>query len=91
MMLCTKCCSLPAAKPDAEPNAWHCPGHLEGAAKICAGLKDVESGGDTGNIEVNVVAEFEKAVMLWPVDHQKRYFRRKVDKGLKGKEIWWSF
>jgi hypothetical protein len=94
MRLCTKCCSLPAANSNAEPNAWHCPGHLERVSKICVatkGVECVESRGGTGNVDVNVVAQFEKAVVLWPVDHQKRYFRRKGDKGLKGKEIWWSF
>ena len=73
--LCYKCDSSPT---DASrgPTLWHCHGHLE----------LVFEDGDVSLEQAQ--SEFEKAVALWPVDHKKRYERRKGDNAAKG--VWWS-
>ncbi|KAI0542587.1 hypothetical protein GGR58DRAFT_254865 [Xylaria digitata] len=74
--LCGKCNSEPKYSA-SSPTLWHCPPHL----------KLVEERQDVPREEAEVF--FEKAVVLWPLDHQRRYFRRKDDKVVKG--VWWSY
>ncbi len=74
--LCCKCDSSPT-DPSEGPTLWHCPAHLQ----LVSEDKDV-------SVE-EAQAFFGKAVVLWPVDHQKRYLRRKNDSAAKG--VWWSY
>ncbi|KAI3330298.1 hypothetical protein F4824DRAFT_505148 [Ustulina deusta] len=74
--LCCKCDSSPT-DPSEGPTLWHCPAHLQ----LVSEDKDV-------SVE-EAQAFFGKAVVLWPVDHQKRYLRRKDDSAAKG--VWWSY
>ncbi|KAI1420193.1 hypothetical protein F5Y12DRAFT_141114 [Xylaria sp. FL1777] len=74
--LCRKCDSSPT-DPSKGPTLWHCPAHLQ--------LASTEE--DVGVAKAQEF--FEKAVALWPVDHQRRYLRRKGDMNAKG--VWWSY
>jgi hypothetical protein len=70
--LCLKCDSLRTDQSDG-PVKWACPTHLELVSK---------------GVNADAVTVFEHAVSLWPDDHKRRYFRRKVDKTCKSG--WWS-
>ncbi|KAI0967151.1 hypothetical protein F4678DRAFT_446728 [Xylaria arbuscula] len=74
--MCRKCDSSPT-NPAEGPTLWHCAPHL----------RLVETRDDVSVVEAE--GFFERAVRLWPVDHQRRYFRRKGDEAARG--VGWSY
>ncbi|GAP90378.1 hypothetical protein SAMD00023353_4900540 [Rosellinia necatrix] len=87
--LCHRCDSTPT-DASAGPTLWHCSGHLvqDGPEVVI----DSDNGDCDGGTTVSLAdAEvfFERAIKLWPIDHQKRYFRRKGDKACR--DAGWSY
>ncbi|GAW23793.1 hypothetical protein ANO14919_133700 [Xylariales sp. No.14919] len=74
--LCRKCDSVPT-EPHTGPARWHCPKHVV----------LVEESDDVPRAEAERF--FERSVVHWALDHQRRYYRRKEDK--RAKKVWWSY